>query len=198
MFNDGLRTAGIAIAHILMSAATVYLNEIVSGLSSKAAPPAKTPQASTGASTASLYADICPPEDDHQGRREFGLRQLREGIYPLLQAMGRYRAAPQQLVERLTQAEQRRISMVQRREDRQHAQEDSPDEQAESTSSMELNYLADSTGSKEHQNTVNNPSVLSSIPDSVWQMPGSANSALAVLTNAPPFDWYSDTHQVHI
>jgi hypothetical protein len=97
-FGTGLRTAGNGPAHILMSAATVFLNEMSCGIEGR------QEQVSSGDIAMSSSETAFPPEFDIQQRMQFGRDRLNEDIIPLLAEMAQYRPSPGLQLKRLARA----------------------------------------------------------------------------------------------
>lgn len=95
-----------------MSAGTVFLNEMSSILNRRNLRQASISQ-SDRHDVHTQDAGLYPPAHDHHARREFGLKQLQENVYPFLEAMGRNRPGPGQLLRRLKKAVIEREVMIQ-------------------------------------------------------------------------------------
>lgn len=102
IFGAGLRTANFASAHILMSAATVYLNEMTSVLQSSTTDNSEI--SNEAKDSKARQAGPFPPLDDFEAREKYGRDRINDDILPLLQEMSEYRPSPQQLKERLLKA----------------------------------------------------------------------------------------------
>lgn len=116
-FPGGLRTANIATAHILMSAATIFLNEMTSALTSSTYDAISSPepeQGSPGPDSIAQFRTI----GDHARRQDYGRERLRHGVLPILRDMAQYRPATHQLAGRLEQAMREREDLIRAHEDR--------------------------------------------------------------------------------
>lgn len=117
LFEGGLRSANFATAHILMSAATVYLNEMTSALHSSTSDDAERSEKARHLNED--QASPFPLADDYGSREEYGRNRIHEDILPLLQDMGQYRPAPKQLEERLLKAMGEREDLIREHKRRQ-------------------------------------------------------------------------------
>lgn len=194
VMDDDLRTMCIAAAHILMSAGTIYLNEISSIMSTKATnhdDSSQSPKVGNSESQREKqHVDSYPPENDFQARRQYGKKQLREGIYPLLEAMGKYRPAPGQLLGRLKAAERERDNLVKRHRGRQAAQgNESEEPQADPSKTLEQPGEDEKDPTIFNQNSAHlHGSVSKFLPDMsgfTWQIPGPLDPNATVLDNLP-------------
>lgn len=136
-FASDLRTAPIVTAHILMSAATVFLNELSSILVAKTHRSARaSPVASANAET--TQDEVYPQEADYRARQHFGRRHLFIDVYPLLQEMAVYRPGPGQVLQRLKEAVNEREALLRSHEARNPRKETSQTHrEPEANSSME-------------------------------------------------------------
>lgn len=110
----GLRTINITTAYILMSAGSVYLNELTSVLDTSTS----NARSEDSRKTKSVRSNTTqfPAVDDRRARRDYGKERLMQGILPLLQDMAQYRPAAQHLTDRLENALRDREELVRQHE----------------------------------------------------------------------------------
>lgn len=198
MFRDDLRTVPVCSAHILMSAATVFLGEISSVLSQKPTDNAdESQETAKDKMEAERGSGMYPAEGDFEGRQSFGQRELREGVYPLLRAMGNCRSASQLLLKRLERAERERFNLVKQYLNGQSVQEEPSVKEPHSQLKEDSQHQPKDGNIAEVSSrslTLSPGSIstfLSNMPDFAWEIPGLPNRTLTSFDDPPPSLWSS-------